>query len=178
MEAEDPLSQLRDIHLPDPVSFWPPAPGWWLLLVLVCIGLVFLCRHAIAAMAERRKLANVLSQLDQAKATYLEEAAFDHKKNQAGLDYLASVNNLLKRVAQVRLAYSGSAQKTGQEWLIFLDQYDDSKAFTQGAGKILGDGLYRRTFDGDVEALHDLARRWIENRYRTKAQSGYEELAA
>jgi len=32
--------ELRDIHLPEGSLWWPPAPGWWLLLVL--LGLVSL----------------------------------------------------------------------------------------------------------------------------------------
>ena len=26
---------LRDIHLPDAVSWWPPAIGWWLLAIII-----------------------------------------------------------------------------------------------------------------------------------------------
>ena len=33
------VTQLRDIRGLDPVSWWPPATGWWLLAAL-CIGLV------------------------------------------------------------------------------------------------------------------------------------------
>ena len=40
--AADPLAELRDIHLPEAVGYWPLAPGWWLLLVsaLVLAGLI------------------------------------------------------------------------------------------------------------------------------------------
>ena len=28
---------LRDIHLPDPVSLWPLASGWWILMIFFVI---------------------------------------------------------------------------------------------------------------------------------------------
>ena len=34
----DPLAQLRDIHLPEPILWWPLAPGWWVLIIL-CLAL-------------------------------------------------------------------------------------------------------------------------------------------
>jgi len=34
------LENLRDIHSPPPVSFWPPAPGWWILALLIILGIV------------------------------------------------------------------------------------------------------------------------------------------
>ncbi|MGV6806815.1 MAG: DUF4381 domain-containing protein [bacterium] len=42
MTPTNPLDQLRDIHLPDPVAWWPPAPGWWLLGIVIAI-LILLC---------------------------------------------------------------------------------------------------------------------------------------
>lgn len=41
MNPQDPLANMRDIHLPDPVGWWPPAPGWWLLLLLALATLAF-----------------------------------------------------------------------------------------------------------------------------------------
>jgi len=166
MEAEDPLSQLRDIHLPEPVTFWPPAPGWWVLLLLVLIGLLFLYRHAIAALTQRRKLAFVLRELDKALESFTESAAFEHKRNQAGLDYLADVNILLKRVVLVIFPASTAVHLTGADWLAFLDKEGKTTAFSEGAGRILGDGVYRRDFDADADALHNLAANWVSTVYQ------------
>ena len=48
--SPDPLSELRDIHLPDPVSWWPPAPGWW---IAVGIGFGLLAAAGIGFGLER-----------------------------------------------------------------------------------------------------------------------------
>ena len=45
----DPLQQLHDIQLPEPISTWPIAPGWIILLLLVLIllsaGIIYLRRR-------------------------------------------------------------------------------------------------------------------------------------
>ena len=47
---QDNLPQLRDIHLPDGVSAWPPAYGWFvlagaLILTIVLIRLTLVLRR-------------------------------------------------------------------------------------------------------------------------------------
>jgi hypothetical protein len=41
VNPSDPLAQLRDIHLPEAVSWWPLAPGWWVLAALLAAGLAY-----------------------------------------------------------------------------------------------------------------------------------------
>lgn len=40
-EKEALLQQLSDIKAPEPVSWWPPAPGWWVLALLIVLALTW-----------------------------------------------------------------------------------------------------------------------------------------
>ena len=54
MNPADPLAQLRDIHLPEPVSWWPPAPGWWIVLLLSLAAVVLVIYYLRKYWLQRR----------------------------------------------------------------------------------------------------------------------------
>jgi len=57
------LAQLRDIHLPDPISWWPLAPGWWALAAILLVGSAAIL---IFEIRRRRSLKyRALRELDQ-----------------------------------------------------------------------------------------------------------------
>lgn len=58
MSNPDLLSQLRDIHTPAPVGWWPLAPGWWILLILIIIGIAAL----IVWLRSKRKRVTAISE--------------------------------------------------------------------------------------------------------------------
>jgi hypothetical protein len=178
MEAEDPLSELADIHLPDAVDFWPPAPGWWVLAALVVFALVLLYRHQLARVFVRRRLGSALRELDAALKRFKKDAATERNRNEAGLQLLQSFNAILKRVALLHYPDPELPRLNGRPWLRFLDAQSHTADFTVGVGKVLGEGMYRPVFDADVDALHALCRRWIEQSYLRKQQKKKEQQVA
>ena len=52
MDSQELLNQLADIRLPNEIGLWPPAPGWWVLLVI----LLFALYAAFKAFSKRRAL--------------------------------------------------------------------------------------------------------------------------
>jgi len=165
METEDPLKDLADIHLPDPVSFWPPALGWWLLAALVLALLTWLAVRALQRWRQARRLRAALRELDQVYRAYSEAADPSLDANAAGLKFLHGCNDVLKRVALLHYPAPQVAPLSGSAWLTFLDHHGGADAFSQGEGKVLGDGAYRRRFDGDPATLHALCRRWVRTQY-------------
>ena len=147
---------LRDIHLPEPIGWWPPAPGWWLipLLVTAALTLTFLVRRLIRRGRLKKRALQRLEQLT---------TAYRSSGNQAQLARELSV--LLRRLALSINPRTEVAALTGEQWLHYLDRTMDSsdgeRSFRQGTGRCLLDAPYRPQDQSDAEALIALVRRWI-----------------
>jgi hypothetical protein len=104
------LAGLRDIHLPPPVSIWPPAPGWWALA-----GLVLLSALAIAWGVRRRRASVRRLALRELGAL---EARFGAQAD--CVELAVSLTTLLRRVALTRRVCAEAATLHGEPWVAFL----------------------------------------------------------
>lgn len=152
-DTSQPLSiaTLQDIHLPEPLGVWPPAPGWWLaaLLLLVAIaGLVYWLRKR---RFSPKRLA--LYQLDTLEKT----AAMSDS------DKVKGISVLLRRACITVYSRPETARLTGEAWLEFLDQGLKERPFSQGVGRVLLDAPYQPDFQGDLAPLFSLCRRWLKH---------------
>jgi hypothetical protein len=152
----DPLAGLRDWHVPDPVDWWPPAPGWWLLAGLVLGALAL----AIGAwLARRRRTAAARAALAQLAGLRAELSSGGDRRR-----FAASVSALLRRLALARYPRERVASLNGAQWLGFLDATGGGGGFCAGAGRVLAEAPYRAPGDSsglDAAGLADLAARWI-----------------
>ena len=142
--------RLRDIQLPDGVSTWPPAPGWWLLafVTLTVLGGSFLLWRRRGTL--RRSALRELSAAEDAYRATGDVQAF-----------AATTSILLRRLAIALDGRRAVAGLTGEAWLGYLDRRGATDAFTRGPGRILvtlpygGPGLDRSA------NLGPLVRSWI-----------------
>lgn len=147
----DPLSELRDIHLPPPPPLWPPAPGWWLLALAAIAVLAFAVRFALLAWRRgrtRRAAARAMSQL---RSRY--------ERGEALHVLMAELATTLRRAAMSRHPRAEVAGLTGRDWLEFLD--DDAHQFTEGVGRCLATAPYARDETVDLDALLALCESWV-----------------
>lgn len=155
---------LRDIHLPAPVSWWPPAPGWWALAALL-LGAALLALWLRARA--RRPVPLRASALSALGAL---EREWQADRDDARL--VREVSALLRRVSLSLHPRARTASLTGEHWLGFLDSVLGDTAFSQGPGRVLADGPYRRAPEVEGAQLLALARRWIERAAQPSASPG------
>jgi len=147
---------LRDIHLPEPVSWWPPAPGWWILICLAILLLTWI------VWLYRRRSQYLKSTTYQAKIQ-LQVLREDYSNQGDSLKLVRDLSALLRRICLSVYPRSESASLTGKEWLAFLDQSVSGEPFLKGSGRVLVDAPYQRNPDIEADSLLSLCQEWIES---------------
>lgn len=138
-----PIRLPHGVHEGVAPAWWPPAPGWWLVLALV-LAVAALCAWRVAH--GRRRRAAILRLFDQALARAGTPA-----------ERVAAISELLRRAARRKDA--GADRLEGDDWLRFLDDGMAHPVFVAGPGALLRDGAFRGDVRGDeAEALRVVAR--------------------
>jgi uncharacterized protein DUF4381 len=150
---------LRDIHLPEPISWWPLAPGWWLLLVSV---LLILCALYLTIKIYRSR------QLKRDIKAELEHIKQQFQQTQSKSQLAKSLSILLRRASISYYPKANIAGLTGEHWLTYLDKTNIKRSekisFKTNAGKILLSAPYlpeNKKLDFDAQFLIDLCESWL-----------------
>lgn len=141
--AADPLAQLRDIHMPAPVTWWPLAPGWWLLggIALIALGAVVFV--LVRRWRQRRYRRVALRRLDALYAQWQQHG----DRN----EFLQNLNRLLKQTALHAFPAQRVAALHGAAWLRFLDSTLPQPQFADPATQSLAEP-YRPHDDASLQA--------------------------
>ena len=150
------LNQLRDIHLPEAVSWWPPAPGWWAVLAAAILLplLIMLLRRWLRNRRWRREARAAIAQLKQQHS----------QRPETGQEVVERLSVLMRRIATTRFPAAEVASLSGDQWLQFLDRHSKrGNEFQQGAGRLLADAPYRNRHVNipEVEQLLKLCEHWV-----------------
>lgn len=151
MMEQDPLSQLRDIHLPEPGGLWPPAPGWWILLVLALILVALVSWWLIRRHRRNRWLVQALSELDQLAA-----------EPNRDTNWFGRLNQLLKRSARHQYPEQTPESLSGDGWVDFLlDTCPTGSNVTRATVETLVASSWQPVPSGDADQLLATARLWL-----------------
>lgn len=134
---------LRDVQLPTSPAWWPPAPGWLMLIALVLLALAIVAAVAWRRRHRRQQWLRVFDQEIEAVNGVPSE--------------LAVIASLLRRAA--RQARPGSEALRDDAWWQYVDPKD---TLPPAQRTLLAEGAYRPHVD--AAAVADV-RAWARARY-------------
>ena len=144
------LENLRDIVTPAPVSWWPFAAGWWVLVVVACLALAFGSWRIWQRWRKNAYRREALAMLERA----------------ASVTELAS---LLKRTALGAYPRCEVASLTGAAWCRFLIQ-SGGVPMPQDVSDELTRGLFMEEHSDATESVRSYAMTWVR-RHRQESAS-------
>lgn len=143
------LELMHDLVRPEPVSWMPQTPGWWIALAWLTAVIVILLWHRYRAWRRNRYRREALATLRSIEANSVDE------KQVAG-----QIAILLKRTALAAYSRKEVAQLYGSEWAKFMCEAASKDPIFGQSAEQLATAAYRA--DSDGKALIAPARRWIK----------------
>jgi len=165
-EMQQLLDQLKDIHEPAAIGWWPLAPGWW-----VAAGILLALIFAIAVLLLRVRQQRRKNQYRTEGVRLLK--AVNIRAPRA----VEEINILLKRVAVVTFGRKRCAALTGNNWIQFLQQ-TAQPSMPESAQRALLESLYRTEPPAatDIAALQNYAVEWVRAHQKEPAAAPQQKL--
>lgn len=151
--------QLRDIRGLDDISWWPLAPGWWIL-----VGLLIFILLVIGVLLYRRRFKSKW-QGDWRQAAREEWLAL-HPAHASLREQITFLSILLRRVAIQRHGREACAGLSGERWLTWLTEHDPRRFNWNQTGRLLIEIPYMPPDawidENQVDILYRAVRAWID----------------
>ena len=149
--GSDRMWGLKELPLPDPVSWWPQTSGWYALGALIICGLV-----AIGWFRLQKYKRNAYRRNGQKMLTAM---IADHSK-------FAELPFLLRHSAMQAAARVDIAGHRGKAWLDWLNQSNGSNLFLERDAELLdrlvyGDVSDQQIAEADINRLILASKKWI-----------------
>ncbi|CAM3636176.1 DUF4381 domain-containing protein [Parendozoicomonas haliclonae] len=166
-QGANPLDALEPNILPEPISWFPPAPGWWILALLIITLITAVVIWLVQRHRRNAYRREALKQLDQIAQSF----QFDGDARQLA----KNCNLLLKATALQVWPREQVANLVDKDWLDFLARSSGLNDFQSETGQQLGANLYAKPQTeqaGSGEQLITLTRQWISKHSLKKAGMG------
>ncbi|GJM06542.1 MAG: hypothetical protein DHS20C10_02760 [marine bacterium B5-7] len=146
----DLLQQLRDIHEPAAVSWWPPAMGWWLVLgaIIIVWGVAW---HLLFKRKQR------LAAKKQALVEIEKISVSDLSPNDAA----AQLSQLMRRLIRHYYPEKQVDALSGDAWLHVVLETAEEKNLSSKIGSAILDAAYADTTTLDRTTQCDWVRQWV-----------------
>ena len=142
----DNLPELRDIHIPQGVSFFPPAYGWRVILFgALAVVILFQVAKTLRRKSKKRYALKLIDDIPVGNAV---EAALQ-------------MSEILRRICVYK--YKSAAAIFGKEWMDFLNKKSSVKLEGEAA-ELLMNAPYMGKDAFGLEQVHELkafCKSWI-----------------
>ena len=162
MKSSDPasLQNLNDIVMPAATGWWPLASGWYFLIGLLLVALIW-----FGYRSRRTWLAN---RYRRPALQELQLLAEDINGTENRMTSLRQLPALLKRTALSAYPRNDVASLSGKDWHRFLNSTLKNPSFTEEILITLDNISYTRVEPGDVDdqatsALINASKQWIKH---------------